>query len=426
MKKLPLNFKIYLFTIYLLTFMSFLVFFKTESSNYFPVRFDILIFFIFLTALTESITVTYRNISFSTSFAITVASFILFGTLNAIIILVFGFICRAFKVDSKYKHVFNTPFYGTLFNCCGFTLPIIYGNYFYKLTGGTTYKGRLDSNLLPIIVFGIVFYIINTFIISMVYSITNKKGIIYSFLINFKLVLLNTFAMTPFGILLAYLFNLYSYVGVLLVLVPIVLARYTFSLYIQTKSQYVETLDALMLAIEARDVYTQGHSKRVAEISGSIAKELKYSEWKIEQLNMASLLHDVGKIGIDDHILNKPGKLTDDEFNVIKKHPLIGYNILKDIKNLENILPIVRHHHERYDGKGYPDGKRDDELILSVFIVQLADSIDAMATNRPYRKALSQDVIIEELKKHSGSQFHPKVVEAYFRVLEKQKKQGEV
>jgi len=426
MEKLPLNLKKYILTIYLITFISFLLFFKTEHIAFFSLTISAFLFFICLTILTESITVTYRNISFSTSFAITIASFILFGTFDTIIILILGYGCRILKDNNKYKHVLNTPFYGTLFNCCGFTLPIIYGNYFYKLTGGTTYNGRLDSNLLPIIVFSVVFYIINTFIISIVYSITNKKGIIYSFLINFKLVLLNTFAMTPFGILLAYLFNLYSYVGVLLVLVPIVLARYTFYLYIQTKSQYVETLDALMLAIEARDVYTQGHSKRVAEISASIAKELKYSERKIEQLSMASLLHDVGKIGIDDHILNNPGKLSDEEFNIIKKHPLIGYNILKDIKNLENILPIVLHHHERYDGKGYPDGKRVDELSLSVFIVQLADSIDAMATDRPYRKALSHDVIIEELKKHSGSQFHPEVVEAYFKVLEKQKKQGEV
>ena len=97
------------------------------------------------------------------------------------------------------------------------------------------------------------------------------------------------------------------------------------------------------------------------------------------------------KIGIDDQILNKPGKLTDEEFNTIKSHPQIGYNILKDIKNLENILPIVHYHHERYDGKGYPDGKKANELSLDVFIVQLADSIDAMATDRPYRKALSHD-----------------------------------
>ncbi|WP_291634505.1 HD-GYP domain-containing protein [Clostridium sp.] len=421
MKKLPLNLKMYILTIYLITIISIVFFFKTEYKNFFSIRFDILVFFILLTAFTESITVIYKKISFSTSFAITVASFILFGASNAIIILVLGVAFRVPKYNNKYRHIFNTPFYGTLFNCCGFTLPIIYGNYFYKLVGGTTYNGKLDDNFLPIIVFSVVFYIVNTFIISIVFSITNKKGIIYSFISNFKLVLLNTLAMTPFGILLAYLFNLYSYGGVVLVLMPIVLARYTFYLYIQTKSQYVETVDALVIAIEARDRYTEGHSKRVANITASIAKELRYSEWKIEQLNMASLLHDVGKIGIDDHILNKPGKLTDEEYNTIKNHPLIGYNILKDIKNLENILPIIRHHHERYDGKGYPDAKRADELSLDVFIVQLADSIDAMAKDRPYRKALNHDMVLEEVKKCSGSQFHPKVVEAYFKVLEKQK-----
>ena len=133
------------------------------------------------------------------------------------------------------------------------------------------------------------------------------------------------------------------------------------------------------------------------------------------------MLHDVGKIGIDDKILNKPDKLTEEEFNTIKGHPQIGFNILKDIKNLENILPIVHYHHERYDGKGYPQGKKAEELSLDVFIVQLADSIDAMAADRPYRKALSHDAIIAEVKKHSGSQFHPKVVEAYFKVLEGQK-----
>ncbi|MGV8983482.1 HD-GYP domain-containing protein [Clostridium sp.] len=422
MKKLPLNLAIYIISIYIITFISFLVFFTIEHTIFLPMRFDIFIFFVVLTTLTESFTVTYRNISFSTSFAITVASFILFGAINAILILVLGVLLRLLKTNNGYKHIFNTPFYGTLFNCCGFTIPIIFGNYFYKLAGGTAYNGKLNNNLLPIIVFGIVFYIINTFIISIVYSITNNKGIIYSFLSNFKLVLLNTFAMTPFGILFAYIFNLYSYGGVFLILTPILLARYTFSLYIQTKSQYVQTVDALMLAMEARDKYTEGHSQRVAEISVRIAKELKYSDWKIERLNMAALLHDVGKIGIDDQILNKPGKLTNEEFDIIKTHPLIGYNILKDIKNLENILPVVHYHHERYDGKGYPDGKKAEELSIDVFIVQLADSIDAMASDRLYRKAFTHDVIIEEVKKCSGTQFHPEVVGAYLKMLEKQKK----
>jgi putative nucleotidyltransferase with HDIG domain len=422
MKKLPLNLKKYILATYVLTFISFLIFFKVEHTTFFQIRFEILLFFVFLTALTESLTVTYRNISFSTSFAITVSSFILFGAFNAIVILVLGYVLRVIKSNNKFKHIFNTPLYGTIFNLCSLALPIMYGSYFYKLASGTPYNGTLDNNLFAVIIFSGVFYIINTFIISIVYSITSKKGVIYSFLSNFKLVLLNTFVMTPFGILLAYLFNLYSYGGVMLLLVPIILTRYTFSLYIQTKSQYVETVDALMLAMEARDKYTEGHSKRVAEISSSIAKQLKYNDWKIEQLNMAAMLHDVGKIGIDDHILNKPGKLTKEEFDTIKTHPQIGYNILKDIKNLESILPIVRNHHERYDGCGYPDGKKANELSLDVFIIQLADSIDAMSTDRPYRKALHTDEVIEEVKKHTGSQFHPKVVEAYFKVLAKQKK----
>ncbi|MBZ9633495.1 HD-GYP domain-containing protein [Clostridium sp. FP1] len=422
MKKLPLNLKIYLITTYFITFISFLICFKTEHIIFSSISSDIFIFFIFLTALTESLTVIFKKISFSTSFAITVACFILFGALNTIIISVLGFIFRLPKYNNKYSHIFNTPFYGTLFNLCSLVLPIIYGNYFYKLVGGTTYTGRLNSNLLQIIVFSIVFYIVNIFMISIVYSIMNKKSIIYSFISNSKLVLLNTFAMAPFGIILAFVFNLYSYVGVILVLVPIVLTKYTFYLYIQSKSQYVQTVDALMLAMEARDKYTEGHSKRVAEISANIAKELKYNDWKIEQLNMAALLHDVGKIGINDRILNKPGKLSTEEFDIIKTHPLIGYNILKDIKNLENVLPIIRNHHEQYDGNGYPDGKKVEELSLDVFIVQLADSIDAMSTDRPYRKALNNDMVIEEVKKYSGTQFHPKVVAAYFKVLEKQKK----
>jgi putative nucleotidyltransferase with HDIG domain len=239
---------------------------------------------------------------------------------------------------------------------------------------------------------------------------------------NARLGMLSNIVMAPFGVILAYMFKANKYSGVLLFLFPILLARYTFSLYIESKNQYVQTVDTLMRAMEARDKYTEGHSQRVAEIASKIAKQLKYSDIKIERLNIASLLHDVGKIGIDDHILRKPGKLSSDEFEIIKKHPEIGFNILKDIKNLENILPIVRHHHEKYDGSGYPDRKNGEELPIDVFIIQLADSIDAMATDRPYRHALTQEQILSEIKRCSGTQFHPKVVEAYLNVLREEGK----
>ena len=123
-----------------------------------------------------------------------------------------------------------------------------------------------------------------------------------------------------------------------------------------------------MNAVEARDQYTNGHSKRVAAISTKIARKMGLSIWEIEKINVAAMLHDVGKIGISDTILQKPGKLTEEEFAIIKSHPEIGINIIKDIKNIEYVFPIVRHHHERYDGKGYPDKKGGDELSLSCLL----------------------------------------------------------
>lgn len=420
MGKLSLKLKIYLLFTYLITITSFYMFTKNgyitiNVDNYFNI-----IFFSILTGITETYTVVFKDISFSTSFAIQLASYILFGPFSTLLIIIIGFSIRIIKVNDKYKHMFNTPFYGTLFNFCIIGISMINGNFFYKISGGITPIININQNIIRIILFCAAVFITNTFFISMLFSIIKGKNLIFSFASNVKLGILNIIIMAPLGILLSIIFRQFTYLGVVLILFPILLARYTFSLYIDAKSQYTETVNALMLAVEARDKYTEGHSQRVADLVEAIARQLKYSDSKIEHLRMASMLHDVGKIGIDDNILNKPGKLTDEEYNIIKKHPEIGYNILKDIKNLSDVKNIVKHHHERYDGKGYPDGLDKDSISIDVFIVQLADSIDAMATDRPYRKALSEEKIISELKKYSGTQFHPKVVEAYLRLKEKQ------
>lgn len=420
MKKLPLTLKIYLGFIYIITILLVLFFVNTKFIPFTHISLSNFVFFAALMTLTESFTVLFQKMSFSTSFAIQLASYITFGPFITIWVIIVGFAFRVIKVDKKYQHILNTPFFVTLFNFSILTLSMLLGNFFYILTGGTFPILNLSENILGICLFSIVVCIANNFLISILYSILQNKSLIYSFLSNSKLVLLNIIVIAPFGIMLALVFQKFKYLGVLLLLFPILLARYTFSLYIDAKSQYTDTVNALMLAMEARDKYTEGHSQRVADLVEAIARQLKYSDSKIEHLRMASMLHDVGKIGIDDNILNKPGKLTDEEYNIIKKHPEIGYNILKDIKNLSDVKNIVKHHHERYDGKGYPDGLDKDNLGLDVFIVQLADSIDAMATDRPYRMALSEEQILSEVKKNSGTQFHPKVVEAYLRLKEKQ------
>lgn len=423
MKNLPLKLKSFLFSTYFITIVLICVF-KDKGYIVFDINSNIteFIFFTVLITITESMTVPFNNVSYSTSFAMHLAVYILFGTFTGSILIIIGFSFRVLKNNGIYKHIFNSPWFGTVFNYCALVLPILLGNFLYMLLGGTHPISKVSENLIYIVIFCAVVFLVNTILISILLSIQTNKGIIYCIVGNIRLCLLNVLIMAPFGIMIAIIYRQYSYKGVLLLLFPVALARYTFSLYIQAKTQYIQTVDALMRAMEARDKYTEGHSQRVSELSVKIAKQLKYNDWKIEDLKIAALLHDVGKIGIDDNILNKPGRLSEEEFNIIKSHPDLGYNILRNIKNLENIIPIVRNHHERYDGKGYPDGKKGEELNLDVFIVQLADSIDAMATDRPYRKAMNEDQILSEIKKHSGTQFHPKIVDAYLGVLEKERK----
>lgn len=426
MKELPIKLKIYLTIVYVVTLSSF-VYLINDGIIAIQIT-DIagVTFFCILLALIESFTVIYKNMSISTNFAVHLAAFLLFKPFSAVIIIIIGFTLRIVKYNKKYVSILNTPIYKTLFNYCVLVLPFLFSSYIYIKLGGTFSTYNIFNKIPIIIIFCVVYFILNALISSGLYAILNNKNYFYFFMSNATIGILSSIVMAPFGILLAYEYNLNGFLGVLLIVFPLVLARYTFSLYIQYKDQYIQTVDTLMRAMEARDKYTEGHSQRVAEIAENIARILKYSDSKLERLHMAALLHDVGKIGIDDNILNKPGRLTNEEYEIIKSHPEIGYNILKDIKNLQDILPIVRNHHERYDGKGYPDGKSGDDLNLDVFIVQLADSIDAMSTDRPYRKALSEEEIMAEINRFRGSQFHPKVVDAYTKILEQHKEQKAV
>jgi len=174
---------------------------------------------------------------------------------------------------------------------------------------------------------------------------------------------------------------------------------------------YLQTVMCLANSIEAKDPYTRGHCQRVMEISCELARALKLSEEEIKDLRYAAILHDIGKIGISANILNKPGKLTDEEFNEIKKHPLIAYNILKDVEFLKNGLNAILQHHERYDGKGYPNGLKGDEICIFARIMCVADAFDAMTSDRPYRKGMDMESALKEIKRCSGTQFDPEIAD---------------
>lgn len=179
---------------------------------------------------------------------------------------------------------------------------------------------------------------------------------------------------------------------------------------------YIGTVTALVNTLEARDPYTRGHTDRVTTIAKAIAKRMNFVKEDLAALEIGALLHDVGKIGIPDSILHKPGPLEQSEFEQIKRHPGTGEGILKNIAFLEGAIPSVLYHHERYDGKGYPEKKSGHQIPLMGRVIAVADSFDAMTSDRPYHTKMSDEEAVDELKKGSGTQFDPAVVESFIEV----------
>lgn len=182
---------------------------------------------------------------------------------------------------------------------------------------------------------------------------------------------------------------------------------------------FYRAVQSLVRILEAKDAYTKGHSDRVAEYAYGIALSMGFSQEKSEMVRKAAQLHDIGKLATHEGILNKKGKLTEEEWKIIKEHPIIGEDILKPVLLSEEMLAMVRSHHERYDGKGYPDKIKGDNINIFAQIISVADAYDAMTSRRAYRSALGKEEAIEELKGNSGTQFNTQVVKAFFKVLEK-------
>jgi putative two-component system response regulator len=182
------------------------------------------------------------------------------------------------------------------------------------------------------------------------------------------------------------------------------------------RNAFFSAITALAYALEAKDRYTSGHSQRVSEISVAIARELGLLQEDVSKIELAGRVHDVGKIGVRESVLNKPGQLTDAEFQHIKCHPEAGERILAPIVEDREVLQIVRHHHERYDGAGYPDGLCGDEIPLGAKILAVADSYDAMISGRPYRGAMSVETACAEIEWGRNTQFDPEVAEAFLRI----------
>jgi putative nucleotidyltransferase with HDIG domain len=226
------------------------------------------------------------------------------------------------------------------------------------------------------------------------------------------------------GILMAIAYMKYNGLGIFLFMGPLLLARYSYKLYTDMRHVYIDTVKSLSQAIEVKDPYTQGHSMRVGEYSIALGKRLKLSQKKLENLKMAAILHDIGKIGIEDSILNKPGKLTEEEFEKIKQHPADGAKIIQDIEFLKEAADILIGHHEKMDGTGYPMGKKQSEIRTESAILGIADVFDALTSDRPYRKAMTVEQAFDIIEEGKGKHFDVHLADEFMDMIKEQRREA--
>lgn len=355
-----------------------------------------------------------NNVGVSVGYAINIASIIVGGPLLATTSAGLGFLLRAPKITGRgYVHILNLPPHKSVFNVSQSIIVTALISLTYVWIGGEIGKFTIIPTLI-ILLLGII---LNTTIISGYLTSATGQKFHVVWINNVKGMITSAVAVGTMGIIIALAFIGYGYGAVILFFGPLLLARYSFKLYIEMRNLYLSTIQALNKTVEAKDPYTSGHANRVEKFAVELAEAYHLPFESVQNIKTASILHDIGKIGINDSILNKATRLSQEEFHEIMRHPSIGADIISKVDFLKDITTIVKHHHERFDGKGYPDGLHGDEIPIEAAILTIADSYDAMTSDRPYRKALTQEEAFEELKKNAGTQFHPQLVETFISLM---------
>ena len=232
--------------------------------------------------------------------------------------------------------------------------------------------------------------------------------------------LLSDIGYAAYGLLMAALWTVVGFFAPLLVLIPLFVARWAVAQFAEQQKAYEATVGALCQAVETKDFYTRGHSDRVSRGSVMIAREIGMRGERVEAIRYAGMLHDVGKLGVPTRVLQKTGKLTEEEYAAIQLHPMRGLDIVREIGFLDEALAGIMHHHERIDGRGYPMGLAGDEIPEFARVLAVADAFDSMTSTRSYRGARPVDEAIEELRKWSGTQFDPAFVDAFVAALKRE------
>jgi putative nucleotidyltransferase with HDIG domain len=376
-----------------------------------------------------------RQSRVSISSIIAIASILLFGPLAGVLT----------HMTSGLMTIITTTFLSKLpekgrvswlnrvaFNSGMWAISAAVAGWVYVVLGGTPGTVNQTTNLIPLIGAVTVDTLLNLGILIGVITLQTGKTPFYIWKQNFQWA-------APIAIIggvlgggaLALAYEMFSFLGIVVFLVPVLATSYSFRLYTNNMRGYVDQLEELNLNLEktnlglletmgaiidAYDIYTYGHSTQVAHYAAAICEQMELPELRQATIVRAALVHDIGKVGVTDRIVGKPDKLTQEERNIMKRHPRIGAEILERMEGFQDIVPLVRYHHERWDGCGYPDGIKGEEIPLGARILSVADTLDAMLSDRPYRPTRSLHYVLAEINRCSGGQFDPQVVEALLKL----------
>jgi len=306
----------------------------------------------------------------------------------------------------------QVPWYGVVANHCGIVAPAIVGGFVLQaLSDGSDRAIDFAATVLA----ALISFSLNLLVTAAVVWL--RDGATLRGLVRMAGgAYMNLLALAPLAWLMAQMYLAAGWWAVLLFAVPLYTTRVAYTRFVEVREMFTETVRSLAEAVDKRDAFTAGHSRRVQEIAMDIGRAMKLRDDELEALEWGGLLHDIGKIGVPDAVLLKQERLTRDERAVMNSHPVLGAEIIGPVKRLEPELPIIRHHHEWFNGSGYPDRLVGDEIPRLARILHVADAFEAMTAARPYRMTpLTPEQALAELRKFGGIQFDPAVVEAFTR-----------
>jgi len=411
MRSLPVKSQIYIYFLSIICFiLTILSFFRIEFTTYYIVVILLSSLIICITDL-YSITLPYgENYEITVSSAIKAAVAILYGPYISIITTLIGTLMA--------EILMRRIWYKMLFNICQMALTVAGMSLVYTALHDTVY-GPFQSvqNISAFLCMTMAFYLINSMLVIAIVSFTSGLEFWYVWRTNLKSFSLNYLTVIPLGAVIATLISTGHHWGVVGLILPLFIIRQSIEFVAELQHQTRTALISMADAIDQRDPSTFEHSLRVSNLGEALAQKLDLSSEEVETIRMAGRLHDLGKIGMSNTLLYKPGGFTEEEYTVFRRHPIIGAELVQSFRLFREGQDLILHHHEWYDGDGYPMGLKADEIPMGARIVAVADSFDAMVSLRPYRPSMSLSQAVDELQANRGTQFDPQVVDAFMQLL---------